>query len=246
MHPFFQSHPSLLARARRAAYPGVAAVLACAAACAPVVTHAPRVQPGYQVVVTAGGLRSLCDSGCAGMLTPQVAVGARAGWPAGASTPGYSVGAHAALNLLSSELDVYVQAPRRALPYDAGAGLILSLTHGMPYVQLGRMRADGSGFYTTQGVALHASRALRWDHSHHGPPGEPPPAPDTIPDLLRPRYWAPSVAWRGAGRGAMHVYLSGAFGVADELTGTDGGAHRVTGRRPLRALILGFVVETGA
>ncbi|MBW3572584.1 MAG: hypothetical protein KY467_15890 [Gemmatimonadetes bacterium] len=214
-------------------------LLACAGACAPVVTHGPRVEPGTQIVVTGGAARPLCDD-CTGGLLPQISVGMRGGHAATELRAGFSMGVHVAANVASSEMDAYVQAPRRG-GWDAGAGLLLGPMQGMPYVQLGRMGGDGSGLYTTQGLALHARHSLRLGH-HHPQPGAPP---DTAAGWVRPRYWAPTLAFRGPGRNAMHMYLSGAFGTAEEFTEFEGGVSRRTARRPVRMLVAGFVYEFG-
>jgi hypothetical protein len=71
----------------------------------------------------------------------------------------------------------------------------------MPYVQLGRMRANGSGLYTTQGVVWMPERSdVIWMDAETSV-------------KVTPLYWAPTVAYRMAGRrSAVHLYVSGALG----------------------------------
>lgn len=211
------------------------------AACAPVVAHGPRVQPGAQAVLTTGMARSLCDSGCQVDVIPQVAAGLSRGWAATETRPGVSLGGK--LAFLSPEFDGYVQAPTgwtRTL--DAGAGVVVGAEHTMPYLQLGRMRADGSGWYTTQGFVWGARREARQFRYRD------PDRDEEGPELAAPRYWSPTLAVRTAGRDGVHLYLSGAFGWAktwDWDYDVDQ-APRPAGRQPVRALILGVVFEREA
>ncbi|HYR06780.1 MAG TPA: hypothetical protein VEQ60_03350 [Longimicrobium sp.] len=209
--------------------------LACAAACAPMVTHGPRVQPGVAVVVTAGGGLPACDSAvCELGLLPQAALGLRGGRTATETRPGFSVAANFSINLFSSELDLYAQAPTGSMGLDAGAGVLLSAAHTMPYVQLGRTRDDGSGFYTTQGFVWMMQRPATYRFF-----GE-----DDSADELQPRYWAPTVAYRTAGRRGLHLYVSGAFGTADEYGWTGEGTRKDwVGSQPVRTVMAGAVFE---
>ena len=125
---------------------------ACATACAPFVTHSPRVVEGLTFYGTAGGGRTLCDRpNCDTTLTPQQGVGLRFGHAASASAPGLSAGVTGSPGWVFSdlglypELDLYAQAPLGLTPFDAGTGVLLSPAHVMPYVQAGRMKPDGSG-----------------------------------------------------------------------------------------------------
>lgn len=55
----------------------------------------------------------------------------------------------------TSYLDVYVQPMRRRQPgIEWGVGALASTALAGPYVQVGRMRADGGGWYTTQLVVF--------------------------------------------------------------------------------------------
>lgn len=203
-----------------------------AAACAPVVTHGPRVEQGVTFYGTGGGGRPLCDRpACDTRLVPQQGAGVRYGRAASASAPGWSAGLTLSTGGTSSELDLYTQAPDGSTPFDAGAGVLLSPAHVMPYVQAGRMRPDGSGWYTTQGFAFMASRPARW--SNEGASEE----------RVTPRYWAPTVAYRTRGRYGVHFYVSGAFGTADakKYRGEEPGFHTV--RQPVRALMTGVVFD---
>jgi hypothetical protein len=188
------------------------------------------VEQGFTFYGTAGGARSLCARpACDTQLAPQQGVGVRYGRAATASAPGWSAGLTASTALVSSELDLYVQAPR-SLALDVGAGVLAAGTHAMPYVQAGRMKPDGSGWYTTQGFAVLASRPSRWITE----PSE---------ERVEPRYWAPAVAYRARGRYGVHVYVSGAFGTADarKYRGQEPGLHTV--RQPVRAVMVGMVFD---
>jgi hypothetical protein len=223
---------------RRAVLPLLA--LALAPACAPIVTHGPRVEPGTRFTVTAGPSYSACDTiTCDLELVPQAALGIRGGRPATASSAGFSVGANASINIFSSDLDVYVQAPTAAAPLDAGGGVLLSAAHIMPYVQAGRMREDRSGWYTTQGFAWMMRRPTQYTLL-------PRVGDDYAPAEIRPRYWAPSVAYRGPGRRALHVYVGGAFGTADAYDYVDtpqGSRLQKVGTQPVRVLMAGVTLE---
>lgn len=208
--------------------------LACTASCAPVVTHGPRVDPGFTLYGTGGGGWSRCARpACDTRLVPQHGAGVRFGRAATASRPGWSAGLTASTALVSSELDLYVQAPR-SLGLDAGAGVLAAGSHAMPYVQAGHMMPDGSGLYTTQGFAILASRSARWSTSLDG---------GASPERVEPRYWAPTVAYRTRGRYGMHMYVSGAFGTADakKYRGKEPGFHTV--RQPVRMVMLGMVFD---
>jgi hypothetical protein len=212
-----------------------ALLLACAAACAPIVTHTPRVEEGFSFFGTAGGGGRLCDSvGCDTQLVPQQGLGVRYGQAATATRPGVSAAVTFSTAIVSSELDLYLQAPT-AVGLDVGAGVLSALTHDMPYVQVGRMREDGSGWYTTQGYAFLSSRPPEWTLEFDGSP---------TADEVEPRYWAPTVAYRTRGRAGVHVYLSGAFGSAKAVVySADSLATRTTTRQPVRVVMMGIVFD---
>lgn len=211
---------------------------ACTGACAPIVTHGPRVQGGTHVVVTAGAGFSPCDTvTCDLELLPQAALGIRTGRAATATRPGFALGVNASINLVSSELDLYAQAPAGFAPFDAGAGVLLSPAHTMPYVQAGHTREDGSGFYTTQGFVWMSQRQTDYSFFDPGPAG--------APDELVPRYWAPSVAYRTRGRHGVHLYVSGALGTAAAYAYPMYGGPELqrVGSQPVRWLMAGAVFE---
>jgi hypothetical protein len=211
--------------------------LACAA-CAPMVTHGPAVLGGTHVVVTAGAGVPPCDSACSLDLLPQGALGIHTGRPATGTRPGFQLGVNASVNLISSELDLYVQAPTRYTPLDVGAGVLLGGAHVMPYVQAGRMRAsDGSGFYTTQGFVWMMRRPPDY--------GLFPDEPHDGPDELEPRYWAPSIAYRTGGSHGLHLYVSGAFGTANAYAYPPYGGSQMlrVKSQPVRTLMAGVVFE---
>lgn len=208
---------------------------ACTAACAPVVTHGPRVEQGLTFYGTAGGERSLCDrQTCDTSLVPQQGAGVRYGRAASGSAPGLSAGLTVSTALMSSELDLYVQAPASPAGLDLGAGVLAAGTHAMPYVQAGRMQADGSGWYTTQGFAFLGSRPAHWSLSVEGGASE---------ERVAPRYWAPTLAYRTRGRYGVHFYLTGAFGTAraKKYRGEEPGFR--TERQPVRAVMMGMVFD---
>jgi hypothetical protein len=216
-----------------------ALLMAPVGACAPMVTHGPAVLGGTHVVVTAGAGFSPCDTlTCDLALIPQGALGIHTGRAASGTRPGYQVGVNASANLISSELDLYVQAPIRWTPVDMGAGVLVGGTHAMPYVQAGRMRArDGSGFYTTQGFVWMYRRPADYRISGSEPR-------DGAPDELAPRYWAPSIAYRTGGTHGLHLYVSGAFGTADAYVfPTDGDEMVKVQSQPVRTLMAGVVFE---
>lgn len=211
-------------------------LLACAAACAPVVTHGPRVQSGISLYGTGGAATAVCDTlKCETELVPQVGAGIRYGRAATATTPGFSAGGTLSAALVSSEIDVYVQAPTSFTGLDVGAGLLSAATHTMPYVQAGRMRDDGSGWYATLGYATLAERSPHWHLVAQPSPGA---------SEVRPVYWAPTVAYRVPGRSALHVYLSGAFGRATARTypGDTSGVP-ITTRQPVGVVMVGLIFD---
>ena len=152
-----------------------AAALLGLVACAPVVTHGPRVAPGLSVGLTSGvAPATVCDS-CAGMFPAMGVVGR---WGFIARDPGVpSVQVGVGLKLGDVEGDVYVQAPSDgAAAY--GAGVMATGYFVMPYVQWGLDRPDGTGFYTTQGFAVgtHSIDGLEHDELSRGRI-LPPPCP---------------------------------------------------------------------
>lgn len=208
---------------------------ACTVACAPVVTHSPRVEGGTRLVASAGGSATLCEkrSACDLALLPQMSLGIRAGRTAGEANPGFSAGVSLAMNGLSSDVDLYAQAPTAVVGgLDAGGGVLLSMAHTMPYVQIGRLAEDGSGWYTTQGFVWMMRRPADYQLMGEHEEGEP--------DEMRPRYWAPTIAYRTDWSNALQVYVSGAFGTADEYAFQDGAR---VGSQPVRFLMAGLIAQ---
>lgn len=213
-------------------------LVAFAAACAPMVTHGPRVQPGVTASVTTGGSRALCDTACELDLTPQVALGVARGWAATETRPGFSLGAN--VSVISSDVDAYVQAPTGWTgPLQAGVGGLVGIDHAMPYVQLGRLREDGSGWYTTQGLAWIFRRDAR--HAMFAAVDYPPQR--VGPDLVEPVYWAPTLAYRGRGGTGVTLYVSGAFGTAEAWRYDEGGALQRAGRESIRSVMVGVMID---
>ncbi|HEX2207724.1 MAG TPA: hypothetical protein VHG93_08575 [Longimicrobium sp.] len=216
-------------------------LVASAAACAPMVTHGPRVQPGFTAAATTGGSRALCDTACELDLTPQVAVGVSRGWPATETRPGFSVGAN--VSVFSSDVDAYVQAPTGWTgALQAGAGGLVGIGHAMPYVQLGRMRQDGSGWYTTQGFVWMYRREARNDGLLMDP-GEVDPE-RVGPDFVAPVYWAPTLAFPGGGETGVTLYVSGAFGTADAWRYDQNGNLHSAGRESIRSVMMGVMLDS--
>jgi len=212
--------------------PCSALLLAFAAACAPIVTHTPRVHDGVSFHGTLGAGRALCGPPeCDTELTPQYGGGIRYGRAATASAPGMSAGLTVSTFIMSSELDLYVQAPTALSRLDAGAGVLLAGTHGMPYVQAGRMKPDGSGWYTTQGFAFLSRRNMDWGVDVDTEKKE------------QPRYWSPSIAYRARGQYGMHFYATGAFGTSRVTKRREDGSGLYTERQPLRAVMMGVVLD---
>lgn len=212
-----------------------APLLLCAGpACAPVVTHGPRPEPGLQLTATAGLPYPLCNIECEVQLFNQVGLGARYGRPAEEGKPGYSVGGTLSLGVMSSEVDVYVQAPTRP-EWAAGGGILVSPMHVMPYVQLGRMRENGAGFYTTQGVVWMPERSDGYwmDYETRA--------------YVKPVYWAPTVGYRlPYRRAAFHLYLSGALGTMAVRPGYRGPDDPpLPDHAPVRYVFGGITVEQG-
>ncbi|HEU0013838.1 MAG TPA: hypothetical protein VFQ45_09145 [Longimicrobium sp.] len=220
--------------------PALIIALLSLGACAPIVTHGPQVSDGLQLNGTVGVPRELCDS-CHADLIPQYGFGVRYGRKAEPGRFGISSGLTLSLAMFNPELDVYVEAPKPDGGWAYGGGVLAAMTHTMPYVQVGKLDPDGSGFYTTQGFALLEDHAEGWNLM---------PEDDTGPYThLEPRYWAPTVAYRQATRrGAIHWYLSGAFGRAKELHypnefAPNPGPGVEVGSRPVRVIMLGVAFE---
>lgn len=218
-------------------------------ACAPVVTHGPRVNPGAEMVMTLGAPRPFCgsntDTECNAGLTPMWGAGVRYGFvpsdPAG-------VAALAGLSLpiadpLGTELDVFVQGPSPGV-WAFGAGALWSPRHLMPYAQVGQLPpGGGSGWYLTAGYAhLYRDPTVGVDQSDD----------DGRVMVQPPRYFAPGAAVRLARNdgSAYTFYLQGAFGsyVDREQQFAPGDPVYLEVRKPVRTVLFGVVmaVEFGS
>ena len=222
-------------------------------ACAPVVTHGPRVNPGAEMVMTLGAPRPFCGSNtgteCNAGLTPMWGAGVRYGFvpqnPAG-------VAAMAGLSLpiadpLGTELDAFVQGPSPGV-WAFGGGALWSPRHLMPYAQIGQLPADGgSGWYLTAGYAhLYRDPEVGVDQSDDD--GEVMVQP--------PRYFAPGAAVRISRRdgSAYTFFLQGAFGHYVERVqqfapvGPDDPPVYENVRKPVRTVLFGvaWAVDFGS
>jgi hypothetical protein len=213
----------------------VLAVGLLTAACSPVVTHGPRVDPGVRVTGTLGTIRPLCDSGCADEVLPAWSVGARYGFPSSdPSRPAAQVGISVpAFDPGSPEADLYVQGPGRTGPTAYGIGVLSSPRHLMPYAQIGHMPARGMGWYVTP--------AYTWSFTDEdlnvldGDNG-------SSDYIRRPHYFSPAVALHLPGENAsIDIYLAGAFGelVRRRMDYDSTGSFVRPERQRIRTLMLG-------
>jgi len=199
-------------------------LLALLGACAPVVTHGPRVEPGPHAGIAAGLLLAPESAGVPDAVTPELAPYVRYGW---AARPG-GFGASLALSLDPNAesrgvgVDAYLQGPSGGSALAYGAGVTRSAGVVMPYLQAGRDLGRGYELYTTQGY-VHRTR---FTEKHVG-------ILEERTAQARPRYWAPSLAVRTrSGAVAASLQLTGAFGHYEERPGPDAGP---VVRRRLRA-----------
>ena len=208
------------------------------AACAPVITHGPRVEPGRSFGAIGGWRASLCDSGCTAGLVPPIGVYANHGFTSeDGSGAAYSLGIFVPIGILvpAAHLDFYAQAP--APPEQRrvhGGGVSVSFGHVMPYAQLGSLGPDGRGWYTTQGVVL-ASYRPEPEVFLNGGRG-------TVFEDVASVYWSPTIAYRFSGGS---VFASGAFG-REEIVEYDPqlALYREMGHRPVRTVLVGLSVGT--
>lgn len=238
------SSPTPMTTSRRARLLAAATLLL--AACAPVVTHGPRVDPGMQLTLTAGTVRPLCDSGCTGGQLPTMGGGLRYGFtPERPELPAFLAGVSVPVfDVAAPELDLYVQGPHRDRSWGYGAGVLSSPRHLMPYVQVGHTPIHGTGWYFTGGYARLNQYDSWWDA------GGDEPVRD---HHRRPRYWTPTLALRlPRGEGTLDLYVSGAFGhyVDNVVTSPPfdsswpGSQPEVTRvRKPVRMLTAGVILN---
>lgn len=216
----------------------VALALLAAGACAPVVTHGPRVEPGLHAGLTVGLPLDSDTATALAVLIPRWSAYGRFGVTGKPGGVAASLGlAYAPAENGSLEGDLYLQGPARVPRLAYGAGLMGSAVYAMPYVQLGWVREDGSGLYSTQGVV---QRGYGRKYLFLNDPG-------MGRTEVRPRYWAPAVGYRWSGRaGKRSVYLSGALGSYDERRSDWQTGEVSVQRRRLRALSITGTVELEA
>ena len=178
-------------------------------ACAPAVTHGPRVEPGPSLVMTGGVPRPLCEewSECHGGVTPTFGAGVRYGRvPRDAGAPAWMAGFTVPVfDPVAVELDGFVQAPSPGT-WVGGGGVLASVRHLMPYAQVGRMPAGGGdGWYLSAGYA-HLFRDPTVDIGLDDDVGGG--------EMARPpRYWSPGAGARVNLRGVRWtVFANGSFG----------------------------------
>ena len=207
---------------------------AALAACAPVLTHGPRVEPGLFVGGTAGLLLTRDTALSPHVLTPQwvpyVRYG-RAGKPGG-------VAGSLALAWGSSpqspvEADAYVQLPSGDSKWAYGAGVVASPALLMPYGQIGKSVGGGYEVYTTQAFVRRNDFNDRQVVLVEAAATE-----------VRPRYWAPSLALRRRSEGlGFSLQVTGAFGRYDERVRDSGSSPGETRSRPLRAVTTSLAAD---
>jgi hypothetical protein len=204
--------------------------------CMPLVTHGPRVEPGLWTGSTGGfRLGSMLEGevealGGSYAVRPPNGFFARYGMEGGDGAPGMLVGVHLPflipLSVVHPELDAYVQlTPTEERGYAGGAGMLVSPSHLMPYVQAGTSFSERTSWYTTHGVAVHG-----W--AGNGP---------------RALLWTPALTWRKARlvqsalerrRSATHYYVQAVVG--REWVEEPGAPTEV---RRIRFLLLGISTE---
>jgi hypothetical protein len=235
---------------RRPTTIAAAALVAAVQACAPVVTHGPRVERGPAAVATVGASMQPCmndgsaeKSHCPQGLTPAWGVGGSYGWVARDTTgPAYlATGMLTFFDAGSVSLDVYRQGRGGPRGTSHGVGAQVSVRALMPYVQFGRVPRGARGWYTTQGVVVTAFVP----EERLGADGDL----ETLGDGVYAVYWAPALAYvRPDPAGAVHLYVAGALGRYharryDEGVTIDGPVYSPAGTRTLVALRIGGTLE---
>jgi len=216
-------------------------------ACAPAITHGPRVEPGPSLMLTGGMPRPLCThwADCHGGATPTLGAGVRYGFvPPRAEAAPVLVGLTVpVLDPLGTELDAFVQAPAEGA-WVWGGGALASVRHLMPYMEAGRMPAGGgNGWYLSAGYAHLLHNPLTDFRSQDGSYSE---------SMARaPRWFAPGAGARVNFRGVRYtVFANGAFGsfverIVGPAYGLDGGEGSATidTRKRVRTLMVGITWE---
>ncbi|HEX6749997.1 MAG TPA: hypothetical protein VF092_22075 [Longimicrobium sp.] len=204
-------------------------------ACAPVITHGPRVEPGTTVTANFGLPALECGkgNGCGTGIAPAFSFGVRRGFVAeSARGPAFLLGLSLPVfDPAAPELDAYVQAPAPGL-FAAGAGALASPHHLEPYVEAGLSRPNGDGWFVTGGYAWLFADPRSYFLSD-----------DATRMQQAPRYWAPGVGFHGhiLGRN-LTAYASGAIGhyVDRELRYGPERVDTVVARKKVRMLVIGI------
>jgi hypothetical protein len=202
------------------------------AACAPAVTHGPRVEPGTTVTANLGVYPALCrqNQSCDSGVDPELSLGLRRGFVRNPEGAAFLLGASLPLaDLLAPELDAYAQAPAPGL-FTGGAGALLSAHHAEPYIQAGLTRPNGDGWFGTLGYAWLFADPRNYFMQER-------------PHMVRPpRYWAPGVGFTGHVLGrSMTVYANGALGhFVDRQVSADAPADTSIVRRNVHAVVVGI------
>jgi hypothetical protein len=215
----------------------LAALLGVLGGCMPLVTHGPRVEEGIWTGSTGSfRLGSMLQEevevlGSSYAVRPPNGFFARYGWQREDSGPAAAlVGVHLPFlipfSIAHPELDVYAQlTPVDERAYAAGAGVLASPSHLMPYAQAGGTWTEQASWYTTQGLALHG-----W--TGNGP---------------RAVLWTPALTWRRGKleqsallrrQSATHYFIQGGFG--REWIPQEEGPRS---HRRVRFLLLGITTE---
>lgn len=212
-------------------------------ACAPAVTHGPRVERGLALVATGGIPRTLCAADCTAGVIPTLGAGARYGWvPGDPARPSYQLGALVPVwDPVGFELDGFVQAPSRdAWAY--GAGSLVSSRHLVPYVEIGNLpAAGGEGWYLSLARAWLFADPTRLVGSR---PGE-----GEFGMAQPPRFWSPGGGVRLArDDGNLTFFANASLGsyVDREARYPSGDATQPVGvdvRKPVRVLIVGLAAD---
>ncbi len=178
--------------------------------CVPAVTHGPRVEPGwgggFTVSLPFGPRYSEGDWGQQPFLYGPIGVNLNHGWRSADSLGGaFQLGVHLPATLvffpaglIMAQADLYYQLPQGGTgTMAAGAGANVSGDHLMPYIQLGGIGANGSGWYTTQGAGFY------WNASNFGP------------NVFSTIVWLPTLAYQvQKGGTTTHFFVSAGLGKA--------------------------------
>jgi hypothetical protein len=137
---------------RRTNVAAIALALTCG--CVPAVTHAPRVEPGPSMELSAGvaGIPATRGTpGYSGFVPSPATIGGAYGWRNDSLDVGLRVGGGVNF-IFALDLDAYLQLPRRALlGLDGGIGVgavipSIASTAPMPYLELGLVRSGRGPF----------------------------------------------------------------------------------------------------